>query len=144
MATLSEIDVELRENKEKNEGYLEIFAKWLENKGLAEKTINKHISNMNFYLNCFLTYYDTIPMEKGWLEVDNFLGDWYIQKSLIVSRKDLKATATSIKRFYECMSEKGYIKNEQYKDMCKGIKDNMDEYLENIAGDGRAYLNFPF
>ena len=40
--------------------------------------------------------------------------------------------------------KKGYIKNEQYKDMCKEIKDNMNEYLENIAGDGRIYLNFLF
>ncbi len=60
-----------------------------ENKGLQEKTIAKHISNMNFYLNCFLTCYDTIPMEKGWLEVDNFSENWYIRKSLIVSRNDL-------------------------------------------------------
>lgn len=45
-------------------------------------------------------------MEKGWLEVDNFSGDWYIRKSLIVSRNDLQAAVTSIKKFYECMSKK--------------------------------------
>lgn len=45
-------------------------------------------------------------MEKGWLEVDNFLGDWYIRKSLIVSRKNFQPTVTSIKKFYECMSKK--------------------------------------
>ncbi len=39
------------------------------------------------------------------------------------------------------MSEKGYVKKDDYKSLCREIKDNMDEYLEQMDAfdDGTYY-----
>lgn len=132
MPKLSKKGMKLKENEENNKGYLEIFAKWLENKGLTEKTIDKHISNIDFYLNYFLTYYEVIPMQDGWLEVHDFLDDWFIRKSAWASESSLKGMAASLKKFYECMSEKRYVKVSNYREMCFQIEHNMKFYLRSL------------
>ena len=57
------------------------------------------------------------------------------------SKSSIKENASSIKKFYQCMSEKEYIKVEDYKLLCKEIKDNMEEFLDsvNTYDDGSYY-----
>ena len=43
-----------------------------------------------------------------------------------------KQTAASIKKFYQYMSEYNYVSTEDYKELCWVIKDNMDEFLEQV------------
>ena len=65
-------------------------------------------------------------------EVYSFLNGWFIEKCMWASKTSIRETAASIKKFYECMSEFGYVKYEDYKDMCFIIKDNMDEFLSTL------------
>ena len=46
--------------------------------------------------------------------------------------KFFKTTASSIKKIYKCMSDKGYITEENYKTLNCYIKENMDEFLEQM------------
>ena len=48
------------------------------------------------------------------------------------SRNSLKETAASIKKFYQCMSEKGYVNENDYNELSSFIKENMDEFLEQM------------
>ena len=45
---------------------------------------------------------------------------------------NLKTTATSIKKFYQCMLELGHIDQEHYDELQSTIKDNMDIWIEEI------------
>ena len=130
------------ENRKRNEKFIKEFQNWLEQKNLAIKTIRKHVNNASLYINDYLNYYDVEPMEKGAHLVYAFLDGWFIEKCLWSSKNSLKQTATSIKKFYECMSEKEYVKKEAYKFLCHEIKDNMDVFLKEMeAFDNGTYYD---
>lgn len=51
--------------REHNKGYLEIFSKDLEQNGLTAKTINGHLSNVDFFLNIFLLREGIFTMDEN-------------------------------------------------------------------------------
>lgn len=131
-----------KENRERNKKFIEEFEEWLTQKGLVKKTIRKHVNNATLYINDYLNYYEANKMEDGVYSVYGFLDGWFIEKCLWASRNSLKETAASIKKFYECMSEKGYVKKEDYKSLCLEIKEGMDEFLEQLdAFDNGTYYD---
>lgn len=99
----------IEENHKRNEKFIEEFESWLIQKDLAMKTIRKHLNNASLYINDYLNYYAASTMEDGENYVHAFLNGWFIEKCPWSSRKSLKETAASIKKIYQCMSEKGYV-----------------------------------
>lgn len=145
MTKLDEREKQLKENTKRNEDYLKMFEKSLEEKQLTAKTIRKHISNIDFYLNDYLTYYDEIiKMEDGTQYTRSFLGDWFIRKAMWASKSSIKEMASSLKKFYEYMSAFGFVKISDYQEMCYEIKDNMDRYLENLEDYDNGTFDFLF
>ena len=143
MTKLDEREKQLKENTKRNENYLKIFEKSLEEKQLTAKTIRKHVSNIDFYLNDYLTYYDEIiKMEDGTQYTGSFLGDWFIRKAIWASKSSIKEMASSLKKFYEYMSALGFVKISDYQEMCYEIKDNMDLYLENLEDYDNGTFDF--
>ena len=123
-------DKKVEENRKRNEKYIKEFESWLKEKGLVDKTIRKHLNNVDLYINNYLNYYEITKVEDGIDEVYSFLSGWFIEKCLWASKNSLKETADSIKKFYQYMSENNYVSVEDYNEMCYFIKDNMDEFLE--------------
>ncbi len=142
MNDYKEWEKKAKENYKRNEKFINEFEKWLNEKGLVKKTVGKHVSNASLYINDYLNYYDADTMEKGVYLVHGFLGDWFIEKCVWSSKNSIKEMAASIKKFYECMSEKGYVSNDDYKKLCREIKDNMDRYFEQMdAFDKGTYYD---
>lgn len=145
MTKLDEREIQLKENTKRNEDYLKMFEKSLEEKQLTAKTIRKHVSNIDFYLNDYLTYYDEIiKMEDGTQYIGSFLGDWFIRKAMWASKSSIKEMASSLKKFYEYMSALGFVKISDYQEMCYEIKENMDRYLENLEDYDNGTFDFLF
>ena len=145
MTKLDEREKQLKENTKRNENYLKIFEKSLEEKQLIAKTIRKHVSNIDFYLNDYLTYYDEIiKMKDGTQYTGSFLGDWFIRKAMWASKSSIKEMSSSLKKFYEYMSALGFVKISDYQEMCYEIKDNMDLYLENLEDYDNGTFDFLF
>ena len=143
MERYDEWELKEKENSKRNKKFINEFEKWLNEKKLSNKTIRKHINNSSLYINDYLFYYEDEKMEDGIYSINGFLGGWFIEKCLWSSKNSLKETASSIKKFYECMSEKGCIKKNDYKELCNIIKDNMDSYLEEMdALDEEYYEDF--
>ena len=135
-------DKKVEENRKRNEKYIKEFEKWLNEKGLVKKTIRKHLNNVDLYINDFLNYYDITKVEDGVNLVYSFLDGWFIEKCLWASKNSLKGTAASIKKFYQYMSENNYVSVVDYKDMCSFIKENMDEFLDEVDKfDNGTYYN---
>ena len=95
-----------------NESLLNEFGMWLKSSGLSEKTINNHLSNIDFYVNEYLLYEDATKAKDGVDDVDMFLGYWFIKKAMWASQSSIKGNATSLKKFYTFMHEKGLIDKE--------------------------------
>lgn len=125
-------ELNIEENELRNKKFIKEFNCWLKKQNLAAKTIRKHISNVNLFLNDYLPYYEGETMEEGVSSVYTFLSDWFIRKCLWSSKTSIKETAASIKKFYKCMNELGYIDNEKYNFVNFTIKENMDDFFASL------------
>jgi len=132
----------VEENRKRNEKYIKEFENWLKEKCLVDKTIRKHLNNVDLYINDYLNYYEITKVEAGIGKVYSFLNGWFIEKCLWASKNALKETAASLKKFYQYMSENNYVSLENYNEMCFLIKENMDEFLETLEEfDNGTYYN---
>jgi len=123
-------EAKIKEIKESNKGHLSTFKIWLKAKGLADKTINSHIDNVDFYINHYLNYYEPNDVKAGCYSINGFLGYFFIRKAMWSSCPQIKSNAASIKKFYACMLENSVVKEDEYRDLCEVIKESMDEWLE--------------
>lgn len=138
---MKDYELKAEKNKKRNEKYLEEFENWLKDKQLTEKITNKHIRNVEFYLNEYLNYYDIIKMEDGVHDVYSYFNGWFIEKCLWATKSSIKNNASSIKKFYQCMSESNHISTEDFKSLSDEIKENMNEFMELMddCDNGKYY-----
>ena len=115
-----------------NEKLLDEFEKWLSDKKLSPKTIARHRNNVDFYINEFLLYEEAIDAKDGAHKIDYFLGFWFIKKAMWASKPQIKGNATSLKKFYQFMLEKGKVMKEEYNELQKIIKKEMPEWLATM------------
>ena len=87
---------------------------------------------VEFYLNNFLLYEDAIEAAEGVGKVNMFLGYWFIKKAMWASKSSIKGNATSLKKFYTFMHEKGLISKNDLTGLKQRIKENMPEWLETL------------
>ena len=120
------------EQRRRNMEYLKLFEQELLNAKLSPKTIRTHIANVGFYINDYLLR-QPLEMKCGCLEIDEFLGYFFIHKCMWSTPGNIKTTAASIKKFYKCMKEHGHVCEGDYQSLCEDIKENMSEWQENCA-----------
>lgn len=123
----------------RNAAYLNEFREDLLSTGLKEKTINCHCFNVDFYINTYLLREEPLEMTYGTnsFRIDNFLGDFFIYKCMWSTPGTIKSTASSIKKFYSSMLQRGYIDESNYRKLIETIRDNMDCWLNEC----KAYNN---
>lgn len=115
-----------------NQILLNAFQEDMEARKLTQKTVNKHISNVDFYINDFLLYEEPQQPEEGVNQLNYFFGYWFIRKAMWASATSIKETITSLKKFYGFLGEKERIKPEEYIDMLQEIKESKEEWLETL------------
>ncbi len=132
MDTYEQYELDCERIRKNNETMLDEFKKWLSAKQLSPKTIASHCDNLDFYINEFLLYEEAIDASDGVYEIGHFLGFWFIKKAMWASKSSIKSNATSIKKFYEFMLEKGDIDEEDFIELKEEINDNMQEWLDTM------------
>jgi len=115
-----------------NERLLNGFELWLKSSGLSEKTTTSHRSNIDFYINEYLLYEDAIEAKDGVHDIGMFLGYWFIKKAMWASQSSIKGNATSLKKFYSFMHEKGLVDKDDLVDLKETIKEDMPEWLATL------------
>lgn len=136
------MEKKIKENQKRNKKFMKEFEEWLKEKSLSDKTIKKHLSNVDLFINDYLNYYDVETAEEGITSVYSFLNGWFIEKCMWATPYTTKEEAASIKKFYAYMSEKGYVEKEDYKFLCEELKDSMDEILDTLeAFDNGTYYD---
>ncbi len=119
--------------RETNNKFLDLFKSDLISSGLSQKTIRKHLSNVDFYINVYLLREEPLTMENGISRIDMFLGFFFIRKCMWSTPGTIKRTAASIKKFYKCMADHGHIKDTHYDSLCTEIKENMEQWQADCA-----------
>jgi site-specific recombinase XerD len=118
--------------RKNNERLLNEFQVWLKSSGLSDNTIKKHFSNIDFYINEYLLYEDANEAIDGVGSVNMFLGYWFIRKAMWASQSSIQSNATSLKKFYTFVYEKGLIDKKDLIDFKQTIKENMPEWLATL------------
>lgn len=119
--------------RQTNEELLALFEEELQDSGLSAKTVRRHLSNAEFYINEYLLREEPRPMEDGITELDMFLGFFFIRKCMWSTPGTIKSTAASIKKFYKCMLNHGKISKDDYAYLCDDIKENMEQWQTDCA-----------
>jgi site-specific recombinase XerD len=133
MDSYEQYEKECKRIRRENERILTDFEKWLSDKKLSKKTINKHRWNVDFYINDFLLYEDATEAANGASEIGIFLGYWFIRKAMWASKTAIKENAASLKKFYQFMFEAGKISNQAFEDLKVTIKEDMPDWLATMG-----------
>ena len=123
---------ECKRIRKENKKLISAFETWLSAKGLSPKTINKHVSNVAFYLNEFLLYDDAVEAKDGANKIDMFLGYWFIKKAMWANKTAIKGNAASLKKFYQYLYEVDKVSEEAFSALKESIKENMPEWLATM------------
>src|SRR6056297_1579088 len=102
--------------RKENEVLLNEFAELLRSKGLSEKTVKKHKSNLDFYINEYLLLREPKKPETGvsGFDVDDFLGYYLIKKCMWGGKHTIKDYCAGLKKFYKFMLDKNRIEEFEY------------------------------
>ena len=126
-----EYEAKCKEIREANTSYLKLFERDI--KQLSPKTVRKHLDNVDFYINEYLLREDALSMKEGISEINGYLGYYFISHCMWSTPAAIKSTAASIKKFYKCMLDHGFIEKAEYDDLCFTIKENMEYWQEECA-----------
>lgn len=125
-------DDEVKAIRAENQLLLQDFEKWLKVKNLKPATIKSHISNIDFYINEYLLYYDAERADDGAVAIGSYLGDFFIRKTSWASKYTIKENIASFKKFYSFMVEKGLTRNEDLIEMKEIIKEESGCWIEEV------------
>ncbi len=115
-----------------NQILLDAFQESLEAKKLSKRTVNRHVSNIDFYINDYLLYEEPQQPEAGVICLNYFFSDWFLRKAMWASAASIKENITSLKKFYGLLKETGRLKPDEYLDMLQEIKESKERWLENF------------
>ena len=132
MSSYKKYEQDCKRIRSVNSELIEDFKTWLTTKKLSPKTVEKHLSNVDFYINEFLLYEDAIEAKNGVGSVSMFLGYWFIRKAIWASQSSIKENASSLKKFYQYMFEKGFIEQQDLDELKLTIKEEMPEWLATV------------
>lgn len=132
MEDYEKYEAKAEEIRKQNEQLLVEFQQYLIDKQLSTKTINKHVPNVDFYINQFLLHDVLVEAKEGVPFISEFLGYWFIEKALWSSVAQINENATSLKKFYTFLYERGDIDKETLDELKDTIKEEKPEWLETM------------
>lgn len=133
MFDYEEYEKECDRIRKDNGELLSLFEDDLTNAGLSSKTIRRHLSNVDFYINEYLLREEPLTIEYGTAKLDTFLGDFFIRKCMWSTPASIKSTAASIKKFYKCILDHSKLDKKYYDYLCDDIKENLEQWQDECA-----------
>lgn len=125
----SEVDVLIHKINAQNEQILEDFKVYLQESGLAPKTIDRHTGNIEFYINTYLLYYDIESPDEGHYRLDDFFKGFFPTKAMWSSPAAVKENITSFKKFYKYLNELSFVSDKDYQSMLGVIKEEKESWI---------------
>ena len=125
----SEEDVAIHKINAQNEQILIDFSDYLKGSRLTPKTIEKHVDNIDFYINTYLLYYEIQSPQQGYDALDDFFTDFFPRKVMWSSVNSVKENITSLKKFYKYFNELNLVSNEELNEMTSMIKQDKEAWM---------------
>ena len=128
--SMDEVDKLFNKQQRENRVLLKEFEKYLYSTNLTKKTVDKHLDNIDLYINTYVLRTDIIPPEE---EVTIFIDDYFEYfmpyKTTFGSISDTKAQIGSLKKFYKYLVDINRLAKNDYNEMLEIIKANKQEWF---------------
>ena len=130
---MEDYDKEVAEIRKYNQPILDDFQAWLEKTGLTEKTVSKHIQNVDFLAE-YLFYYEPLYKldEADAVDVYSFLANWYPRKAMWASVSSTKSYMGSFRKFFKFLVEGKRVDKEIEDAVRKMLKERKEEILDAV------------
>ena len=134
MSNVETYDEHVRAIRAYNQPILADFRIWLEQSGLAEKTVKAHVFNIDFF-TAYLVYYEPLKKldEAHSGDVRMFLANWFPRKAMWASATSVKSNIASFKKFFQWMGETDRVSHETVVDVLDTLKKGRDKFLRKVA-----------
>ena len=122
-----------RELEEEAKRIVEAFYNYLKHeKGLSEETALEHKHQIGFFANnYFLGYEEKSLLEVTGSDIEDYLGNWYIQKVWNSSKSDVRSILVAFKKFCKFLHERGCVEGEQRDNLLAACK-NPQRYIRRF------------
>ena len=107
--------------REKNACLIDQFEVWLIGKNLSERTINRHILNIDLFINFFLLAEDPISPEGGVYHLTRYFERWFPRK-VMSNKSTIEKNSISIIKFYTFLAENKRVDQEKLRNIRTEIK----------------------
>ncbi len=124
-----------------NEERLHRFIMYLNSEKSSDKTKVKHIENVEFFINEFLTYRLKVSCSEGINYVSDFFSDFFVNKCAWASKNAVKETITAVKKFYKFMVIEGYITKNEHKEFLTLVKNEKDSWIAGGYSNSGGFRN---
>ena len=133
MSNVEAYDARVRAIRAYNQPILDDFRAWLEQSGLAEKTVKAHVFNIDFF-TAYLVYYEPLKKldEANSDDIRMFLANWFPRKAMWASATSVKSNIVSFKKFFQWMGETGCVSPETVADVLHTLKEDRDTFLRKV------------
>lgn len=134
MTDPNDYDAQVKLIQAHNQPLLDAFQAWLEESGLASKTIKNHLDNIDFFAD-YLIYYDDPLKRLDEAEDEDvflFLTSWFPRKAMWANVTNVKAYLASFRKFFKWMGERGHVSEQTVAEVLYTLKEHRDEYLEAV------------
>jgi hypothetical protein len=126
-----QIDEQKNGQIKENNKLLMSFKGYLLGHDLADKTIKKHISNVEFYINTFLLYYEIEKPHDNLNSIDAFFSFFLPHKTMFGSLNNTKLSIASLKKFYNFLLLIDDITKGEYNQFLQIIKENKQKWYDS-------------
>lgn len=120
---------------DQNTELLKGYSDWLRISGLKDSTIDRHVSNVNFYINEYLISDDLTPAKEGMVCLGGFFNCFFPRKVMWSSVSSVKSSVASFKKFYLYLAESGSVDTLEYGHMLNAIKAEMPHWLSHYSNE---------
>ena len=122
----------MEEIRKENEKYLAVFQEYLESYGMSRPLIERHISNVDGYLNDYLADQFEREMKNSVRDLEPYIKTVYYE----MEGTDVDALEKFIKSlnyFYRCMHDRGLMSSQMYSLYEWLVKSNQKEWKEKMS-----------
>ncbi len=126
---------EYQELQKRNEDLIEAFLSKLESQGMSSSTVDRHYTNIYFFLIIFMFNHYGTSAEKGIRFIPEFMTDFFIRRAMWATEKTLNSMCATLNKFYQFLHERGEITKGDMAFAQSIIKYNRQDWVETLLSD---------
>lgn len=108
------------------------FHQFLIDRRTGKRASCDHVDRIGFFASVFLLDYQDKSLAEGYDEIDAYLGDWFIRKTMFSDFGTFEANIASFRKFYEYLLSAGHLDQAGYQELLTLIETSAPVWLRHL------------